>query len=138
MQPLYTTTATAVGGRDGRVTSEDGNLNLDVRTPKELGGSGEQGTNPEQLFAAGYAACFESALNMVARQKKIKPDHTEITANVSIGKDDEGGFGLAVKLAVHVEGVSEEQAKELAEGAHENCPYSKATRGNIEVDVTVA
>ncbi|SDW18964.1 peroxiredoxin, Ohr subfamily [Marinococcus luteus] len=138
MQPLYTTTATAVGGRDGRVTSEDGNLNLDVRTPKELGGNGEQGTNPEQLFAAGYAACFESALNMVARQKKIKPKHTEITANVSIGKEDEGGFGLAVQLSVHVEGVSEEQAKELAEGAHENCPYSKATRGNIEVDVTVA
>ncbi|AIF65933.1 organic hydroperoxide resistance protein [Terribacillus saccharophilus] len=138
MKPLYTTAVTAVGGRDGHVASEDGVLKLDVRTPKELGGAGEAGTNPEQLFAAGYAACFESALGLVARQKRVKPEHTEITAHVAIGKESDGGFGLEVELVITLKGVSREQAEELVQLAHQTCPYSRATRGNIDVQLTIA
>ncbi|NHN30435.1 organic hydroperoxide resistance protein [Paenibacillus agricola] len=137
MEKLYTATVKATGGRDGKLVSSDNNLNLDVRMPKELGGQGGAATNPEQLFAGGYAACFESALNLVCRTKKIKVEGTEVTAHVTIGKDTDGGFGLEVKLDVHLLGVDPALAKELVDAAHQVCPYSKATRGNIQVELNV-
>ncbi|GAB3803952.1 organic hydroperoxide resistance protein [Spirosoma humi] len=137
LQSLYTAHATATGGRDGHVTSSDNVLDLDVRTPRELGGSGGAYSNPEQLFAAGYAACFDSALNLVARMAKVKTGITTVTADVSIGKLDTGGFGLAVTLDVNVPGVDQAVAEELVEKAHQVCPYSNATRGNIPVTLTV-
>ncbi|RFU63514.1 organic hydroperoxide resistance protein [Peribacillus glennii] len=138
MKPLYTTAVTATGGREGHVQSEDGIINFDVRMPKELGGSGEKATNPEQLFAAGYAACYDSALNLVIRKKRVKADNTEVTANVTIGKDEaDGGFKLAVRLDVSIPGLSKEEAETLAQEAHKVCPYSKATRDNIDVTIIV-
>ncbi len=137
MTPLYTATATATGGRSGRVVSADGVLDLPVTMPKGLGGSGEPGANPEQLFAAGYAACFGSALGLVARQQRVDLGAVRITANVTIGKDDTG-FGLAVELVGHLPNVPREQAEALLQAAHQVCPYSKATRGNIAVTLTVA
>lgn len=137
MEHLYTATVTAVGGRNGKVVSEDGVINLDVKMPKALGGPGGNATNPEQLFAAGYAACFDSALNLVARTQRMKVQGTEVTAHVSIGKDQDGGFALAVTLDVVVHGVEHEVARKLVEAAHQVCPYSKATRGNIEVKIQV-
>ncbi|GAB2536998.1 organic hydroperoxide resistance protein [Spirosoma aerophilum] len=136
-QSLYTAQATATGGRDGRVTSSDQVLNLDVRTPRELGGSGGAYSNPEQLFAAGYAACFDSALNLVSRMAKVKTGMTSVQADVSIGKLDDGGFGLAVGLAVNIPGVDQTVAEELVAKAHQVCPYSNATRGNISVTIVV-
>ncbi|AKD55198.1 organic hydroperoxide resistance protein [Spirosoma radiotolerans] len=136
-QALYTAHATATGGRDGHVTSSDQVLDLDVRTPRELGGSGGAYSNPEQLFAAGYAACFDSALNLVARMGKVKTGTTTVTADVSIGKLDTGGFGLSVTLDVNVPGVDQAVAEELVAKAHQVCPYSNATRGNIPVTLTV-
>ncbi|MFN7142520.1 MAG: organic hydroperoxide resistance protein [Myxococcota bacterium] len=137
MTPLYTAAATATGGRDGRIRSEDGTLDLPVAMPKGLGGAGGPGTNPEQLFAAGYAACFASALGLVARMQKKPIGEARITANVTIGKDA-GGFGLAVELVGHLPGLPREEAQALLEAAHQVCPYSKATRGNISVTLTVA
>lgn len=135
MEKLYTAKATAEGGRAGTVKSEDGVLNHLLAMPKGLGGSGdESATNPEQLFAAGYAACFDSALNLVARQSK-KRIESKVTAEVSIGKDKDGGFKLGVVLHVRVSGVSQEEAQELVQTAHVVCPYSKATKGNIEVEL---
>ena len=132
-QPLYTATATAHGGREGKVQTDDGQVSHALAMPTSLGGKGGPGTNPEQLFAAGYAACFESALRVVARlQRKPLKDAT-ITARVTIGKTDDGGFGLAAELHGHVDGVSREETRELMEAAHQVCPYSKATRGNIQV-----
>ncbi|MBD1379555.1 organic hydroperoxide resistance protein [Metabacillus arenae] len=132
---LYTAKATAEGGRDGKVSSSDGTLDLTLSTPKSLGGKEEDGaTNPEQLFAAGYAACFDGALNLVASKDKKKIE-SRVTAEVSIGKDTDGGFGLAVGLNVGVNGVSKQEAEELVEKAHGFCPYSKATRGNIDVQL---
>ncbi|MBO0951859.1 organic hydroperoxide resistance protein [Fibrella forsythiae] len=136
-QSLYTAQATATGGRDGHVTSSDQVLNLDVRVPREMGGSGGAYTNPEQLFAAGYAACFDSALNMIARMTKVKTGTTTVTADVSIGKLELGGFGLAVALNVNVPEVEQAIAEELVNKAHQVCPYSNATRGNIDVTLTV-
>jgi osmotically inducible protein OsmC len=136
-QPLYTAQATATGGRDGRVTSSDQVLDLDIRTPRELGGAGGAYTNPEQLFAAGYAACFDSALNLVTRMAKQKTGMTSVQADVSIGKLDNGGFGLAVTLAVNVPGVDQAVAEGLVEKAHQVCPYSNATQGNISVTLVV-
>ena len=135
IEKLYTATATATGGRNGHVKSSDGVLELDVRTPRELGGSGGAHTNPEQLFAAGYAACFDSALSLVIRTEKIKAGETTVTANVSIGKNGQGGFGLSVILEVSIPGVTPEEAKSLTEKAHQICPYSNATRNNIEVEL---
>jgi lipoyl-dependent peroxiredoxin len=133
MDALYTAKATAIGGRQGKVKSSDGVLEFDLAMPKSLGGSGAEGaTNPEQLFAAGYSACFDSALNLVAGQEKKKID-SEVTAEVSIGKDTDGGFKLSVVLSVSVGGVELDEAKQLVEKAHAVCPYSKATRDNIEV-----
>jgi len=134
---LYTATATASGGRDGRVTSDDGILDVTVVPPRALGGSGAPGTNPEQLFAAGYSACFGSAFAHVARQQKVATGPVSITARVTIGPVG-AGFGLAVELVADVPELPREQAEALLRAAHEVCPYSNATRGNIVVDVQLA
>ncbi|MGD6793290.1 MULTISPECIES: organic hydroperoxide resistance protein [Metabacillus] len=136
MQKLYTATASAIGGREGRVQTADNFLDLAIEMPKALGGRGGEGTNPEQLFAAGYAACFDSALNLVARTEREKIGQTKVTSHVSIGKDD-SGFGLSVVLEVHIPDVSEERAMELVQKAHGVCPYSKAVKGNIEVELKI-
>lgn len=137
MKTLYTTSVTAKGGRDGHVKSENGILELDVRTPKALGGKSDDFANPEMLFAAGYAACFDSALNLVISKSKMETGETTVTADVSIGQIENGGFGLAVKLNVNVPGVSHEEAESLVEKAHQVCPYSNATRNNIDVTLNV-
>jgi osmotically inducible protein OsmC len=134
-KPLYTAEATAVGGRDGHVHSADGLVDVDLRPPVEMGGPGGA-TNPEELFAAGYAACFQSALAVVARRSKVSVDGSTVTAKVTIGTVGGGGFGLAVALDVHIPDVDEATTRSLIEGAHEVCPYSNATRGNIEVTLT--
>ncbi len=137
MKTLYTTSVTAKGGRDGHVKSENGILELDVRTPKALGGGSDDFTNPEMLFAAGYSACFDSALNLVIKRSKMETGETTVTAKVSIGQLENGGFGLAMELDVDVPGVSLEEAQSLVEQAHQVCPYSNATRNNIEVQLAV-
>ncbi|MFL6121802.1 organic hydroperoxide resistance protein [Actinophytocola sp.] len=137
MNPLYTAKATSTGaGRLGHVASSDGVLEHDLSMPKELGGAGGGGTNPEQLFAAGYAACFHSALQGVARREKLKIADSSVTAEVGIGKQGEG-FGLAVTLEIALPGIEHAQAEKLVEAAHQMCPYSNATRGNIDVDLKV-
>ncbi|WPQ65830.1 organic hydroperoxide resistance protein [Chitinophaga sancti] len=130
-QALYSTAVMVTGGRNGHVKSTDGILELDVRIPKEMGGPGGA-TNPEQLFAAGYAACFDSALNLMIRNAKVETGTSSVTAKVSIGKQGVG-FALFVEMSVNIPGVEIEKAKELVERAHEVCPYSNATRGNIDV-----
>lgn len=135
---LYTASATATSGREGRAKSNDGRLDVAVAPPKELGGNGE-GTNPEQMFAAGYAACFGSAVLHIARAQKIKAGPVTVTANVAIGPVAERqGFGLAVELVVEAPELPREQAEALVHAAHEVCPYSNATRGNIAVNLRVA
>ena len=137
MDALYTAVATATGdGRNGHVRSDDGLVDTDVRMPTGLGGPGGA-TNPEQLFAAGYAACFHSAVKVVARREKLDVDGTEITARVSIGSDGAGGFGLAVELDLHAPNLDKAAAQDLLEKAHQVCPYSNATRGNIDVVLAV-
>ncbi|MFC3748510.1 organic hydroperoxide resistance protein [Paenibacillus sp. GCM10012306] len=138
MKALYTATATVRGGREGSFESSDGALKHNLSMPKELGGPGGAGTNPEQLFAAGYGACYESALANIARKEGVKLQEVEVTSNVMIGKDDsDGGFKLAVRLDVKIPGIDKAQAEDLAKKAHAFCPYSKATRGNIEVELNV-
>jgi Ohr subfamily peroxiredoxin len=137
MKTLYTTSVTAKGGRDGHVKSENGILELDVRTPKALGGASDDFTNPEMLFAAGYSACFDSALNLVIKRAKMKAGETTVSAKVSIGQTENGGFGLAVELDVNIPGVTLEEAQSLVDQAHQVCPYSNATRNNIEVQLAV-
>ena len=137
MKTLYTTSVTAKGGRDGHVKSENGILELDVRTPKALGGASDDFANPEMLFAAGYSACFDSALNLVIRKSRIETGETTVNAKVSIVQIENGGFGLAVELDVNIPGVSQEEAQSLIEKAHQVCPYSNATRNNIEVKLAV-
>lgn len=137
MDIAYTAIAHATGGgRDGHVRSEDDRLDLDTRPPRELGGSGD-GTNPEQLFAAGFAACFLSAIHAVARTEKLDTTDAAVSASVGIGPNGDGGFALAVELDVYIPRVGREQADELVEKAHHVCPYSNATRGNIPVKLTV-
>lgn len=137
--PLYTTKATAEGGREGRAATADGALEVALVTPKELGGAGGAGTNPEQLFAAGYAACFLSALKAVARmQKKTVPEDAKASAEVGIGKREDGGFGLTVALSIELPGLPDDEADALIAAAHEVCPYSHATRGNIDVSLSRA
>lgn len=139
MQVAYQTQATATGGRDGHATSPDGKLDVKLSTPKELGGAGGEGTNPEQLFAAGYAACFLSALKFVAAQSKsMLPTDTAVTADVGIGPNGQGGFALAVALKVALPGVDAGTAQALMDKAHEVCPYSNGTRGNIDVKIGLA
>lgn len=137
MQAMYTAEATATGGRNGQVKSDNGVLELEVRMPKALGGANDDFTNPEQLFAAGYAACFDSALNLIIKQQKVKTGETSVTAKVSIGALGDGAFGLGVALAVNIPDVSAEQAQMLADRAHQVCPYSNAVKNNVEVNLTV-
>lgn len=137
MKTLYTTSVTATGGRDGHVKSENGLIDMEVRMPKALGGVTDDHANPEMLFAAGYSACFDSALKQVSRLAKVRTGETSVTAKVSIGQIDNGGFGLAAELEVNVPGVSLEEAQSLVEKAHQVCPYSNATRNNMEVKLTV-
>ncbi|MFK4812615.1 organic hydroperoxide resistance protein [Devosia neptuniae] len=137
---IYTAHATSTGGRTGTSATDDGRLSITLDTPKEMGGNGGPGTNPEQLFAAGYSACFLGAIKAVARGEKIKvPDETSINAAVSFGENANGiGFGIAVALEVTIPGMDHEAALALVEKAHQVCPYSNATRGNIEVKLSVA
>jgi lipoyl-dependent peroxiredoxin len=136
-QILYTGKASATGGRDGRAVSSDNVLDLQLSTPRELGGAGGPGTNPEQLFAAGYSACFLGALKLVAGKQKIAlPADTKISGNVGIGPAPVG-FALAVELQISVPGLAREKVQELVAAAHQVCPYSNATRGNIDVTLTV-
>ncbi|UTR08619.1 organic hydroperoxide resistance protein [Evansella sp. LMS18] len=134
MEKVLTSRATAQGGREGHVKSDDSMIDLELTMPGS--GSSKEGTNPEQLFAAGYAACYDGALNLMAKKSK-KEIESETTAEVSLLKDPEDdGFKIAVELIVEIKGVSQDEAKELTDKAHEFCPYSKATRGNIEVNIT--
>ena len=135
MDAIYTAAATA-NGREGRAVSSDGQLDLTLAMPPALGGDGK-GTNPEQLFAAGYAACFASALGLVGRQAKVDTSEASVTAEVSIGSNDAGGFGLAVVLRVELPDSLQETGRKLVEQAHQVCPYSNATRGNIPVELVV-
>jgi len=138
METVYTAEALATGaGRNGRARTTDGRVDLALAVPKEMGGSGD-GANPEQLFAAGYAACFHSALQMVARREKVALGDSSVGARVGIGANGEGGFALSVVLEVVLPDVDQETAEALAAQAHRVCPYSNATRGNIDVLVTVA
>ncbi len=132
MKKLYSTTVTVTGGRNGHIKSDNGVLDLEVRIPKALGGQNDDFTNPEQLFAGGYASCFDSALNLVAQKSKVKII-SEISATVSLLPNTQGGFELAVELLAYIQGVDRETAQKLLETAHQVCPYSNATRGNIEV-----
>jgi Ohr subfamily peroxiredoxin len=136
MTPLYTATATSEGGRAGRVKSDDSTLDFQLAVPKGLGGPGGAGTNPEQLFAAGYSACFAGALGLVSRTQGVNPGPHTITAKVSIGKDATS-YGLAVELHGKFAELPREKAEQLMKAAHEVCPYSKATRGNVDVKLVV-
>jgi len=137
MKVLYTAVATATGGRDGRAVSSDKNLDVKLTTPKELGGAGGDATNPEQLFAAGYSACFIGALKFVASQSKRSiPADASITARVGIGQIP-GGFGLDIDLNINLPGLEQADAQALVEAAHQVCPYSNATRGNVDVRLHV-
>lgn len=140
MNVLYKTTASATGGRTGRAATADGVLKVDLVTPKELGGTGGNATNPEQLFAAGYAACFLGAIKVVAgQQKKTVPADAKVTAEVGIGANPKGaGFAIDVALTASLPGLSRAEAEALVQEAHKVCPYSNATRGNVDVRLSVA
>jgi lipoyl-dependent peroxiredoxin len=137
IEVVYSTESTATGGgRDGHVKSDDGRIDMDTRPPKAMGGSGE-GTNPEQLFAAGYAACFLGALRLVSGKAKVKlEDATSVSVEIGFGKDSEGGFGLTGKIVGYLPGLDQSVADDLVHQAHGVCPYSKATRGNVDIDVS--
>jgi osmotically inducible protein OsmC len=135
---LYTTEARATGGRDGHAATTDGSLHVKLATPKALGGAGGEGNNPEQLFAAGYAACFLGAMKFVASQGGPKvPADASVTSTVGIGPRAEGGFGITVALAIALPGLERAQAETLVEKAHQVCPYSNATRGNVDVKLSL-
>jgi osmotically inducible protein OsmC len=137
MEALYTAIAHATGnGRNGHVLSEDNRIDMDVRTPKEMGGSGE-GTNPEQLFAAGYAAFFLNAILGVGRRMKLDTTDSAVSASISIGKISEFGFGLAGELVIYLPNVPTDQRQQVIDLAHQACPYSNATRGNMDVALTL-
>ncbi len=137
MKALYTAVATAHGGRDGHVRSSDGIVDMDLRTPKEMGGPGGAATNPEQLFAAGYAACFEGALRVVARMQKKALTDAQVTAHVTFNVTDDKKYVLSVELHGKIEGLAHDEALALMNAAHGVCPYSNATRNNIEVKLSV-
>jgi osmotically inducible protein OsmC len=137
MRVLYTAEVTAVGGREGRVRSSDGALTMELATPKELGGPGGVATNPEQLFAAGYAACFENAVRHVGRRRKLQVGEASVTARVGIGPTGDGGFGLSAELHVRLPDLDANVAEEIVAEADRVCPYSNAVRGNIDVRVLV-
>jgi lipoyl-dependent peroxiredoxin len=132
-QKIYTATASAIGGRAGHIKSLDGLLDMDMRVPVEMGGPGGHGTNPEQLFAAGYAACFGGSIQAVAKREYDQITNSTVTAHVSMLQ----GFSIAVELEVHLEGIELELAEQIVHRAHIVCPYSKATRGNVEVNIKV-
>ena len=135
---LYTTAATATGGRDGEAATKDGSFKVKLSTPKELGGAGGPGNNPEQLFASGYSACFIGAMKFVASQGGPKvPADAKVTATVGIGPRSEGGFGLDIGLEISLPGLSKDEAQKLVDQAHQVCPYSNATRNNIPVRLTI-
>ena len=137
MKVLYTATATVTGGRQGHGKSSDGKLDFDLSVPKELGGPGGEGTNPEQLFAVAYSSCFLGAMDLVARQRGKNLGNASVTGNVSV-VDDNGGWKLAAELRCHLPGVSKEDAEAIAMEAHNKvCPYSKATRGNVDVSIVI-
>ena len=137
MKTLYTASATTVGGRSGHIKSDDGVLDLDLSVPKEMGGQGGQKTNPEQLFAAGYSACYGSALEAVAKERKVDLGDFSVTAEVSIGKTEEDDFQLSVVLDTYIPGIDIETGESLVNEAHEICPYSRATRDNIDVTLNL-
>lgn len=139
IKPLFTATASAIGGRNGVAETSDHIVRVELSVPKEMGGPGRAGTaTPEHLFAAGYAACFGGALDFVARQHKLDATKAKITAHVAIGPREGGGFGLAVKLDVEDRSIAQAQLEALAHEAHEKvCPYSHATRGNVDVQLAV-
>jgi Ohr subfamily peroxiredoxin len=134
---LYTAEASATGGREGHARTSDGRVEVDLDVPQEMGGTGGPGTNPEQLFALGYAACFQSALLRFAAGRRLDLSSSRITARVGIGPVEQGGFGLAVALDLDAPEIERDEAVDLMNRAHEACPYSRATRGNIEVMLTV-
>ncbi|SHK87480.1 organic hydroperoxide resistance protein [Hymenobacter psychrotolerans] len=137
VEKFFTAQAKAKGGRDGQVTTENNALAVSLSTPKEMGGPGKAGaTNPEQLFAAGYAACFEGALGVAARQASVKLDGVTVEAFIGFGKAEDGGYGISADLHINIPGVEQGQAEQLVEAAHGICPYSRATKGNIEVRLT--
>ncbi|KRE00354.1 hypothetical protein ASE63_09830 [Bosea sp. Root381] len=140
MKILYTAHGSATGGREGKAETDTGNVKLVLNTPKELGGGGGEGTNPEQLFSMGYSACFLGALKAAARKENVKiPDDAKVSAEVGIGPRDDGqGFGIAAKLTVSVPGLDKAQVEDLVQKAHVICPYSHATKGNIDVELKVA
>lgn len=134
----YRTAATATGGRDGSAKTEDGSFSVKLSTPKELGGGGGEGSNPEQLFAAGYAACFIGAMKVAGQQLSLKvPNDATVTAQVGIGPRSEGGFGITTDLKVSLPGLDKADAERLVQEAHKVCPYSNATRNNVDVGLTV-
>jgi Ohr subfamily peroxiredoxin len=134
VEKFFTAQAKAKGGRDGHVTTNNNVLDIDLSTPKEMGGPGKAGaTNPEQLFAAGYAACFEGALGVAARQASVKLEGVTVEAFIGFGKAEDGGYGISADLHVNIPGLEQAQAEQLVEAAHGICPYSRATKGNIEV-----
>ncbi|WP_199089878.1 organic hydroperoxide resistance protein [Bosea sp. ASV33] len=140
MKTLYTAHGSATGGREGQAATDTGNVKLVLNTPKELGGGGGEGTNPEQLFAMGYSACFLGALKFVAGKEKVKiPEDARVSADIGIGPRDDGqGFGITAKLTVSVPGLDKATVEDLVQKAHVVCPYSHATKGNIPVELTVA
>ena len=134
----YSTTASATGGRDGEAHTENNSFSVKLSTPKELGGAGGDGANPEQLFAAGYSACFIGALKVAGQQLKLQvPADTKVTATVGIGPRSEGGFGITADLRVELPGLAHADAEKLVASAHQICPYSNATRGNVDVGLTI-
>jgi lipoyl-dependent peroxiredoxin len=138
LKPLYAASATVISGREGSGETSDGNVKVTFNPPKELGGNPKPGsTNPEQLFALGYASCFGQAVKVVSGQQHVAIKDVKVRSEVTLGKTDAGGFGLAVKLAVHLPGVEHGQAEKIVHAAHQICPYSNATRGNIDVQLAV-
>ncbi|BCI71956.1 peroxiredoxin, Ohr subfamily protein [Sphingomonas sp. S17] len=139
VKAIYKTKATATGGRDGATRSEDGSVDVKLVVPKEMGGPGGEGANPEKLFAAGYSACFLGAMKAVSGKEgvRVPPDAT-VTAEIGFGPRDEGGYGITADLTVNLPGVDRADAERLMRAAHEVCPYSNATRGNVDVGLTVA
>ena len=138
MQIIYTAEAVSTGGRDGRSISSDKHLDVKLTTPKEMGGAGGDGTNPEQMFAAGYSACFIGAMKFVAGATKVAvPADASVKAEVGIGPNDKGGFGIAVTLNIALPGMDKAAAQTLVDKAHEVCPYSNATRGNVDVKLVL-
>lgn len=135
---LYTAQATAEGGRDGRARTNDGRLEIDLDVPAEMGGSGGAGTNPEQLLAAGWAACFQTVLIAIASGRKLDLTGSQVTARVGLGPKSGGGLGLTAALDLDAPGIGSAESVELMERTHELCPFSRATRGNIDVTLTVA